>query len=102
MAFIIVFILLEVLVWEQVAAPRSLVVLLVVEPVTMISSFGIMVFIGLVGLGSQGHSHEPHPVVDGTVCPSYQAIFGWWVTVLVISAWWSCLVYDMAQGWRLL
>ena len=81
MAFIIVFVLLEVLVWEQVAAPRSLVVLLVVEPVTMISSFGIMVFIGLVGLGSQGRSREPHLVVGGAIRPSRRGIFERWVTV---------------------
>jgi hypothetical protein len=37
---------------------------------TMIPSFEVMSFVGLVGLESQGRSREPHPVVVGLyACP---------------------------------
>jgi hypothetical protein len=57
-----------------VVAPTSFAILLVVKPVTKILSLGVMALVGLVGLESQGHSCEPHPVVGGTIRPSRQAI----------------------------
>jgi hypothetical protein len=46
---------------QEVAASRSSVALLVVKLMTTIPSSGVVVFVGLAGLGSQDHSHEPHP-----------------------------------------
>jgi hypothetical protein len=64
----------------------------------MIPSSGVMAFVGLVGLKSQGRYRGPHPVVDGVVHLScHRALFGRWATVLVVTAPWCCLVYD---AWR--
>jgi hypothetical protein len=54
----------------------------------------VVVLVGLVGLESQDCSRESHPVVG--------EVFGWWFTVLVVITWRTYLVYDVAQGWRLL
>lgn len=51
-----------------------------------------MALIGLIDLKSQGRSCEPHPVVGGTVRLSHRTIFGWWVTIPVITAWRCCLI----------
>jgi hypothetical protein len=47
MAFVIGFVLVEVLVWEQVTALGSSTSLLVLEPMTMIPSFEVVAFVGL-------------------------------------------------------
>jgi hypothetical protein len=41
---------------------------------------------------SQGHRRGSYPVVGGVVHMSRRNIFGWWVTVPAITAWWCCLV----------
>jgi hypothetical protein len=56
-----------------------------------------MALVGLIDLKSQGHSREPHPVVGGTIRPSRQTIFGWWVIVPVVTAW-RC--YLVRAAWR--
>jgi hypothetical protein len=58
-----------------VAALGSSAVLLVVGLVTTVLSFGVMAFISLVGLESQGRSREPHPLVGEAVRPSYRTVF---------------------------
>jgi hypothetical protein len=78
---------------ELVAAPRSLVVLLLVVSAATVASSRVVAFAGLVGLKSQGRRHGPHPVVGGVVRLSCWAMFGWWATVLVITAWRCCLVH---------
>jgi hypothetical protein len=89
------------IVHELAAVPGSSVVLLVVEPLTMILSFGVVTFIGLASLGSQDRSREPHPMVGGAVRSSHRAVFGRWFTVPVVTARWCCLVYGVLQGRRL-
>jgi hypothetical protein len=97
-AFIIVFSSPEGVIHELVAVLGSSVVLLVVEPLTTISSSGVVVLVGLANIGSHVRSHEPYPVVGGAVCPSRQVVFGRWFTVPVVTARRSCLVCDVAQG----
>jgi hypothetical protein len=80
-----------------VAAPRSSIVLLLVELVATIPVSGVVVLDGLGGLLSQGHHHGSHPVVGGIVHMSRWALFGWWVSILAIITWRCCLVY---AAWR--
>jgi hypothetical protein len=81
-----------------VAAPGSLVVFVVVKPMTTISSSRVVTFVGSVGPESQDRSREPHPVVGGTVHPSRRAVFERWATILVVTTRRSCLVGSVAQG----
>ena len=73
------------------------VILLVVEPVTLIPGLGVMAVVGLIGPESQGHSREPHPIVSGVVRSSRCAVFERWVTVLIVTIRWCCLV---CAAWR--
>ena len=80
---------------ELVAAPGSLVVLLLMEPMATIPNFGVVAFIGLGSLESQGRYREPYPIVGGVIRLSRRAIFGWWLLHLssppgspVLSAAW--------------
>jgi hypothetical protein len=43
------------------------------EPIASILSCGVEALVGLVGLGSQGRSCEPHAIVGGAVHLSYRA-----------------------------
>ena len=63
----------------------------------MIPSFGVVAFVGLVGLKSQGRRHGPHPVVGEVVHLSCRAVFGCWAAVLIVTARRCCLVY---ATWR--
>jgi hypothetical protein len=82
---------------EYVAVTRSLVTLLVMEPMASIPSYGVEALIGLVGLGSQGHGRAPHPIVGRAIHSPRWAIFGWWVIIPVITHWRCCLVHAV---WR--
>jgi hypothetical protein len=75
-AFIIVSCSPEGVVHELVAVLGSSVVLVVVEPLTTISSSRVVVLVGLANIRSHVRSHEPHPVLGGVVRPSRQVVFG--------------------------
>ena len=64
----------------------------------MIPHAGVVVFVGLDGLKSQGHHRGLHPEVCGIVHLSCQAVFGWWATVLAVTTQRCCLVYAV---WRM-
>ena len=66
----------DLLIHELVAAPRLLVVLLLVEPMATIPSSTVLAFVGLDGPKSQGRCCVPHPIVGEVVHPSHRAIFG--------------------------
>jgi hypothetical protein len=74
--------------------PRSLVVLLLVEPVATIPSSKVVAFVGLDSLKSQGHCRGSHLIVGGVVHLSRQTIFGQWVSILAAIARRCCLLYD--------
>jgi hypothetical protein len=46
---------------------------------------------------SQGHYRGSHPIVGGVVYMSRRAVFGRWVTILVVTAWQCCLI---SAAWR--
>jgi hypothetical protein len=62
------------------------------EASATIPSLGIVALVGSVGFESQSRSHEPHPVVGGTVRPSFRGAVGRWATISVITAWRCYLV----------
>jgi hypothetical protein len=68
------------------------------ELVATIPSSGVVAFVGLAGLVSQGHSRVAHPMVDGAVHPSCWVVFGRWFTVPIVTAWWCCLVCATWRG----
>jgi hypothetical protein len=57
--------------------------------------------VGLIGLESQGHSCEPHPIVGGAVHPSCGVVFGRWVTYWSSPPSGAALSAQRGVGWHL-